>query len=257
MEEKTTDKTPEKPKKSKWLLWTCGSCGCLVIIIMVALFSLRSFTGFNIGKFFDNSQNNGSNLDEEDKEMTKSELIDYFVGETTVYPGFDKSIKVMKWEKPVVTISVADTPPEGGIKAIDDFINKFNNNSTKTKLQRIESDGDIKIYFQVSTDGAAGRSGPSSGADYIIDHANIKLSEEAAMFDQSLSSVLSHEIFHALGFTGHYQGSACRLMSPTVCGSRLTINEERLIQMLYSTDMPDGINESEIRSFLQNWSPNN
>lgn len=250
-EQKTSQ---EKNKKPRWWLLACGSCGCLLILLIIIFFVFGSFTGFNPRSLF-NGQDNTANQDEEDREMTKQGLIDYFVGETTVYPGADIVMKVIKWEKPVVTVSIADTPPDGGVQAVDDFIAKFNQNSTKTKLERIENNGDIKIFFQASTNGAAGRSGPSSGADYTIDHANIKLAGEVALFEQSLSSVLAHEMFHALGFTGHYTGNVCRLMSPTVCGSHLTINEEKLIQMLYSTDLPSGIGESEVRSYFQNWSP--
>lgn len=254
MTEEISKPTPEKPKKSKWCLWTCGGVGCLVLIVLVAVFALRTFTDFNLG---DSSSSGQSPIkqDEEDNEMSKTELLDYFVAETTVWPGYDQSIKVIKWEKPIVTVSIADTPLEGGIKAVDDFIARFNKNSNTVKLERIEKDGDIKIYFQEDTKGSAGKSGPSSGLDYTIDNANVKLDQKVAISDQVLNSVLSHEMFHALGFTGHYNGSVCRLMSPDTCGSHFSINEERLIQMLYSTNLPVESNESDIRAYFQNWNP--
>jgi hypothetical protein len=59
-------------------------------------------------------------------------------------------------------------------------------------------------------------------------------------------------MFHALGFTGHYMGSVCRLMSPETCGSHLSVNEEKLIQMLYANDIPPGLDESQIRNYFQN-----
>lgn len=253
MEEKKPEQT-KKPNSKCW--WFVGGCGCLIIIVIVVLFGLRFVTGFNIIDIFSN-QPSGSNTpkDEEDIELSKANLIDYFVEETTIYPGLNQPAKVIRWEKELVFLSIADTPPEGAIKAIDDFINIFNRNSSKTKLSRVNSSGDIIFYFQADTRGAAGSSGPSTGADYIIDHANIKLSEDAALFQQSMESVLSHEIFHALGFTGHYSGNVCRLMSSSVCGSHLTINEERLIQMLYATEISSGADENQIREYFKNWSP--
>lgn len=245
----------EKPKKSRWLWWTCGGCGCLAIIIVIILFSFGSFAGFGPSSLFGNIWKDQSYQDEEDRQMTKAELIDYFVEETTTYSSPNTPIRVAKWEKPVVTVSIADVPPEGGEKTLNDFISKFNNNSIKIKLQHTEKDGDIKIYFQESTRGAAGLSGPSTGGDYTIDNADVKLAQDVALFEQSISSVLSHELFHALGFTGHYSGTTCRLMSTGTCGSRLTINEERLIQMLYATDLPSNSGEAEIRAYFQNWNP--
>lgn len=243
----------QKPNSKCW--WLAGGCGCLIIIIIV-IFGLRFFTGFNFINIFGNQPGDTKiTQGEEDLEMSKSDLIDYFVEETTIYPGLNRPTKVARWEKEIVTISIADTPPEGAIKTIDDFIIIFNRNSTKTKLKRVNSPRDIIIYFQADARGAAGSSGINTGTDYIIDHANIKLSEEAAFFQQSIESILSHEIFHALGFTGHYSGSVCRLMSKDVCGSHLTINEERLIQMLYATDLPTRADENHIREYFKNWSP--
>lgn len=231
-------------------MWTCGGIGLLIILIIIGIFAFR---------FFSDSGTSTATIttkpDEEDIEMSKADLIDYFVTETTVWAGTDYPMKVTRFEKPIVKVSIADTPPEGGIQAVDDFIAKFNTNSNTVKLERTQSDGDIKIYFQKDTKGAAGRSGPSGSGNYIIDHANVKLDQKVAIFDQSMSSVLSHEMFHALGFTGHYNGSVCRLMSPTVCGSHFSINEERLIQMLYSTDIPIKSDESDIRTYFQNWEP--
>lgn len=244
----------EQPKKSKWCWWACGSCGCLILVVVVILVVLNATTGFNLGRVL-TGENGSTKQDAEDIEMSKADLVDYFVTETTVYPGYDKRIKLMKWEKPTITLSIEDMPPEGGINAVDDFVTIFNSNSTSAKMERIESGGDIKIYFQKDTKGVAGRSGPSSGADFTIDHADVKLDEKVAIFEQSLVSVLSHELFHALGFTGHYNGKECRLMSTNTCGSRLTINEERLIQMMYGTDISAESDESQIRAFFQNWNP--
>lgn len=242
-----------KPKSSKTCWIIAGSCGCLVILILAGLFAVRTFGGEIFKNIF--NPDNTPRQDEENREMTKAELIDYFVIETTTYSSPDTPSKVARWEKPVVTVSVESQPSEQNIKAVDKFITKFNNNSSKTKLQRIENNGDIKIYFETDTAGSAGRSGPSSGADYIIDSGVIKLDERAGVFEQSLDSIFSHEMFHALGFTGHYESSTCRLMSPTTCGSRLTINEERLIQMLYNSGIPLGSDETQIRSYFQNWNP--
>lgn len=238
---------PTPPKKSSCWYWGCGIFVLLIIIVMV-LGALRS------GLI---TPGGNSNQEATDKELSKQELIDYFVAETTVYPGFNRPIKLMKWNKDIITVSIADTPPENGTKVVDKFISKFNSLSSSVQLQRVDTGGDIIIYFQASTQGAAGKSGPSTGADTIIDHAKIRISQEAAIFEQSLSSVLSHEMFHALGFTGHYQGSDCRLMSPDTCGSHLTINEERLIQMMYASNISDGLDETAIRAFFEaNWSFN-
>lgn len=219
----------------------------MVILIIIAFLVMKS-----IGFFGAENTKSG---DEEDRQMTKQELVDYFVDETTTYPGVNQPMKSMAWDNRTVTASIEDQPPAGGEKALDDFISVFNNNSTTTKLEKVDSGGDIKIYFQASTGEAAGKSGPSSGDDFIIDRANVKISENAAVFEQSLSSVLSHEMFHALGFTGHYSGSTCRLMSSRTCGAHLTQNEERLIQMLYSSGLPVGSDEETIRAHFQNWTP--
>ena len=254
MTEEAKTETKDQPKNSKWCLWTCGGCGLLIIIIAVILIVLYEATGFNLGRVL-TGENGSTKKDAEDIEMSKAELVDYFVTETTFYSGVDRRIKLMKWEKPVITVSIEDASPEGGTKALDDFVTVFNSNSTNTKMDRVESGGDIKIYFQEDTKGSAGRSGPSSGADFTIDHADIKLDQKVAIFDQSLASILSHEIFHALGFTGHYNGEECRLMSPSTCGSRLAVNEESLIQMMYGTDIPAESDENQIRAFFQNWNP--
>lgn len=211
------------------------------------------FSGETFRNIF--NPDNTSQQDEEDQAMSHDELVDYFTILVTTYSSPETPSKVAKWDKPVVTISIENIPPENGIKVVDDFINKFNSNSTKTKLERTAKNGDIRIYFNVDTSGSAGRSGPSTGADYIIDSAQVKLDERVAVFEQSLSSVFSHEMFHALGFTGHYQGNDCRLMSTSTCGSHLSINEERLIQMLYSTDIPVKSGEPEIKAYFQNWNP--
>lgn len=253
MAEEISQTNPAKPKKSKWYFWACGGCGCLIIILVIVLAALRSFSNFNLGDLF--GKQSGTNADEEDRAMTKDELIDYFVVLTTFYSTQDNPVKLARWNKETVTVSIADQPAEGGVAAVDDFITAFNRNSTTTKLQRVDQDGDIQIYFQASTAGSAGLSGPSTGADFTIDHADIKLSQEAAIFTQSLDSVLSHEMMHALGFVGHYYGNVCRLLSSKTCGSHLTVNEERLIKMLYGTDVPAGSGESEIRTYFQNWNP--
>lgn len=254
MAEELTKPGAEQPKRSKWHLRVCGTCGCLLVILICILFALRTFTSFSPSNIFGN-KNSTKTTDEEDLEMTKDELINYFVGETTVWPGISQPMKLIKWKKEIVSVSIEDTPPEKGVEAVDKFIEKFNQNSSSVKLNRVSQGGDIKIYFQAISDNVAGRAGPSSGADYTIDHANVNLSSKAALSEQSLDQVLSHEMFHALGFYGHYLESECRLMSPSACGSHFTINEERLIQMLYATDIPDGSDEQRIRSYFQNWSP--
>ncbi len=193
--------------------------------------------------------------DEEDREMSKQDLIDYFVQEVTTYPNLEKKVKLARWDKDTVTLSIEDDKSEAKIKAVDNFITTFNKNSNYVKLKRTDSNGDIKIYFQEDTSGSAGRSGPGTGADYIIDLSYVEVSQDAAIFEQSLNQVFSHEMFHALGFTGHYSGSVCRLMSPDVCGSHISVNEEKLIQMLYATDIPPGLDESQIREYFKNWQP--
>ena len=242
-QEENSGKSPAKPKKSKWWLVGCGG-GLLIIIVLVFAFGL-----------FGSSYKSSSSQDEEDIVLSKDELVNYFVEETTIWGAGNIPITLMKWDKPEVTISIADTAAEGGDKAIESIISKFNQNSTKVKLKQVAADGDTKIYFQASAGGAAGSSGPSTGGDSIIDNASVKLSEEAAMFSSSLESVLTHEIFHSLGFVGHYSGEVCRLMSKSVCGSHITINEERLVQMMYSTDIPAGSNETQIRAYFQTWTP--
>lgn len=254
MAEDITKSEKSIPKKSIWYLWACGGCGCLVIIIIIILFMFRLFTGFSSSDLSGNKQGSTSQ-DEEDKEMTKTELINYFIAETTVWPGVEKPMKVIKWKKDIVTVSIEDTPPEGGAKTVDEFIEKFNRNSSTAKLKRISNGGDIKIYFEKPTNGAAGKAGPSSGADYIIDLGYVELSEEATLFEKSLDQIFAHEMFHALGFYGHYKGDECRLMSPTTCGSHFTINEERLIKMLYGTEIPEGSDANDVRTYFQNWTP--
>ena len=122
--EELGSKETTKSGKSKWCWWTCGGCGCLILLVVAILIVLNITTGFNLGRIL--TGENGSNKqDAEDKEMSKTELVNYFVTETTVYPGLDKQIKLMKWEKPVITVSLEDTPPDGGTKALDDFVKIF------------------------------------------------------------------------------------------------------------------------------------
>lgn len=247
--------SPQKPKKSRWWLWVCGSCSCLVIVLIVVFFIISSVTGFNLEKYFDGGSGSITETDEEDRVMTKDELVDYFVDLTTIYGGNNMPIKLMKWDKPVVTISPMDEPTPNGIKIIDDFITMFNANSTTTQLQRVDKGGDIKVYFKPAAGDAAGSAGPSSGADYVIDSATVKFGENAAVFEQTESQIFAHEMFHVLGFVGHYTGETCRLMSKNTCGSHVSKNEEKLIQMLYSTDISAELDETQIRTFFQNWQP--
>lgn len=251
MEDNQKEKPQEKPKSSCKCLWVFLIIFGVLIIGLGIFFAVRFFGGSK-----DINPNTGRAKDEEDVLMSKDELINYFVAETTVYPGFDKKLKTMAWDKPVVTVAIADQAPENAPKIIDDFITTFNRNSTTTQLQRISGDADIKVYFQKDVGHVAGSAGPSSGADYIIDHATIRMSERSTLFDESLAQIFSHEMFHVLGFTGHYDTSTCRLMSPDTCGSHLSINEEKLIQMLYSSGLPIESDEAQIRAFFQNWSPN-
>ncbi|OGD57332.1 hypothetical protein A2V71_00740 [Candidatus Berkelbacteria bacterium RBG_13_40_8] len=230
------EKDQEKPK-SKKTCWILGICILILVLIVGAIFIVRSISK--------------TSQDEEDVKMSQADLVDYFVDLTTVYPGVDREMKVIKWEKSPVTVSIEDQAPGGGEEALSNFISTFNNNSTEVKLERVQKDGDIKIYFQTPIS-SAGSAGPSTGADFAIDNAKIVLSENAAMFQQSLDSVLSHEMFHTLGFTGHYSGSVCRLMSKSVCGSHMTENEEELIKMMYSGNLPSGSDKTQIRAFFQN-----
>src|SRR4030042_4112908 len=211
---------PQPPvKKSRWYCWVLGACGCVVIVIVIIFFIFgisfwRSWADFGNVLPEDTNIEKSAAPDEEDKEMSKQELIDYFVQETTTYSGVDIKIKLSRFEKEIVTVSIEDDKSKDKTKAVNNFITIFNKNSTATSLKRVDSNGDIKVYFHADTSGSAGRSGPSTGADYVIDHADVKISEDAAIFEQSLDSVFSHEMFHAIGFTGHYSGSVCRLMSP-------------------------------------------
>lgn len=233
-----------------------GICSCLIIIIIILFIVFGSFGRSLIGSIIGETGSTGSTKgDKEDVPMSKEELINYFVDETTIYSSGNVPIVLEKWERPVITLSVEDTPPEGADKVLDTIIAFINNNSTKTQVEKVASDGAIKIYFNKDTLGSAGRSGPSTNGTTVIDHANISLSEEAAVFSSSMEAVLAHEIFHGLGFVGHYPGEICRIMSKSVCGSHLTVNEARLIQMMYSTDIPSGSNETEIRDYFSNWNP--
>lgn len=243
-EEKTDQSKTKNPKKSKRYLWACG-CVILLVILGIAGFLIyRSLV----------AQTNSS-TSEKDKPMSNAELINYFVELTTTNNGINT--KVEKWEKPIVTISVADTPPEGADTAIDAFITTFNQNSTKVQLQKVAASGDIKVYFQKDASGAVGTSIPVAGADHVIYSGEVRMSQESALFASSLAAVFAHEMFHALGFTGHFSDpdGICRLMAPTACGNHMTINEERLIQMLYSTDIPVGLDAMGVRAYFQNWSP--
>jgi hypothetical protein len=232
----------EKPKKSKWYLWACG---CVIILIILVV------GGFFIYKSLVTNSNSGTS--QKDKPMTNAELINYFVEETTTNNGINTVVE--KWEKPTVTVSIADTPPDGADKAIGDFVTAFNKNSTKVQLKQVSTGGDIKVYFQKNASGNVGESIPVAGADHVIYNGEVRMSEESALFQTSLSAVFAHEMMHALGFTGHYSDSVCRLMDPKACGNHMTINEERLIQMLYSTDLPAGSNADEVRTYFQNWTP--
>lgn len=250
-EEKNTS-NQKSSKKTNWCLWL--GCGCLglIIIIGVAIYMLTAFTDFSLGGLVGEST---KKQDPEDREMTKAELVNYFVDLTTYWGDGKTKINLIKWDKPVVTISPADTPTENGIQIMDEFITMFNSNSTTTKLERVESGGDIKVYFTPAGPEVAGRAGPSSGVDHIIDSAYIKFGDNVTVFKQSESQVFAHEMMHALGFAGHYKGETCRLTSASTCGSHLTKNEERLIQMLYGTNISDNLDEGQIRSFFENWNP--
>ena len=253
-EQEKVEVSKPKNKKTCWIVG--GICSCLIIIVVILLIIFGSLGRSIIGSIVGEGEGvNSTKGDGEDVPMSKEELINYFVDETTVYGAGNVPINLEKWQRPVITLSLEDTPPVGGEGVVDNIIAFFNKNSTKTKIEKVLSNGDIKIFFQKDTKGAAGSSGPSTNGTAIIDHATVKLSEEATLFENSMESVLAHEIFHALGFVGHYPGEVCRLMSKDVCGSHLTVNEASLIQMMYSTDIPPGSNEAEIRAYFQNWQP--
>lgn len=245
-EEASASVPPEKRPHSLW--------GCFFAILVLIILVL--FVIFRFGFFPRGSSSIKDNAFDKKQEilLSKSELVDYFVELATIYTGVDKPMELVMWKKKIVTVSIEDKLPEHGSKVVEEFISKFNNLTSETKLQQVAKGGDIKIYFQASINGSAGKAGPSSGVDTIIDHAVVKISQDSAIFEQSLEPVFAHEMLHALGFLGHYSGNGCRLMSPTTCGAEFSKNEEQLIKMLYSSKIDDGLDEQGIRSFFEsNW----
>lgn len=248
-EETAASVPPENKSRFSW-----GCAFLFLVLVVLVLFSIFRFGFFPRGGSSFKNNTTEKKQEDESVELSKPELIDYFVDLTIFYAGVDKPMELVMWKKKIVTVSIEDEPPESGSKVLEEFINKFNDLSSETKLQQVAKGGDIEIYFQVSTSGSAGKAGPSSGIDTIIDHAVVKISHEAALFEQGLEVVLDHEMLHALGFFGHYLGSDCRLMSPTTCGAKFSKNEEKLIKMLYSSKIDDGLDEAGIRSFFEsNW----
>lgn len=249
---------PTKKPRKNIFFWILGGCLSLIVIgavIFILLTRLvNSTTDIGSNKVTPTSKPATSAKPTPaptGQVLSKDQLIDYFIDETTTYPGVDVPMKVSRWEKEIVTLSLENTGPSYANSVIDEFIAKFNRKSKKTKLEKTESNGDIKVSFVPKIDGAGGKTGPSSGADAIIDSASVQISLETTTTSDALSFVFSHEIMHALGFVGHYLGDECRLMSGRICGAQMTTNEEKLIWMLYSSGIPLDSDATQIRDFFK------
>ena len=252
-----------QPKKNNTLWWVLGGCGCAVILAVLAIiisflvivYKTKPSQGQSASPT-PNPKTSSSTSSQTAPSLSKDELIDYFVEEVTTYAGVTIPMAVTRWNKPSVTVSLENEGPDYSKRVFNEFIDKFNKNSETVKLSLAEKGGDIKVTFYPTVPSSGGgNAGPSSGADAIIDSAQIGLANSEVANYEDLSRIFDHEMMHALGFTGHFKGNKCVLMSWMPCKGVMTANEEKLIWMMYSSGIPLNSDETQIRQFIQNWNP--
>lgn len=251
-ENSTQSSVENKPKKSNWVFWTCGGCLFLVITALIIIFVLKSFGGSATSKLFGDPDipSESSKGTKGYSAMSKAELTNYFSTETTNY-GSSK-VTLSRWEKDIKIMMKGESTAEY-LALIDKFIERFNENSNTIKMSKVTTGGNFTIEFgKNSSSGMPGGAAFSSGDDCSIDGAVVSVGPEADMIETLPDYIINHEMFHALGFSGHYRSEeSCTLMSATHCGESFTENEDKLISMLYNSGIPGCLDEAGIRSFFE------
>ncbi|HOX41195.1 MAG TPA: hypothetical protein PK263_03300 [bacterium] len=248
------DSVKNEPK-SPWKSFCCGGCVTLLVLAIVAFVAPRYLGGFslsNITKSLDNigkeevSTQTPKKANKSYSPMSKNELINYFATETTTYG--DNTVKLSRWDKDI-RIKIEGEPNAEYLAELDSFISRFNTNSTSIKMFKVSSDSNLTIRF--GTGNKIGLAAFSAGDDCKIDGALVEVGPEADMVETLPDYIVNHEMFHALGFGGHYRSEeSCTLMSAWHCSDSFTKNEDRLIQMMYNSKIPVCSDANQIKTFF-------
>lgn len=253
MDQESGSIEPTQKKSKKSLLWIIGGCGCLIVVIaaiVLVVFALRSIRNQELS-----GSKNASQKSESTGKLSKNEMIDYFVDTAFYDEDTYQAQKLNRWTDPEVTIGFNGDPSQAAIDTVDQFIRNFNSISTSVQLSRTKGNGDISINWGASNISSAGKTGYGQNPDGSILAASVYMGDIASTDDSAMFALLSHEMYHALGFH-HYSGADCRLMKAKTCGyDPYSENEKRLIEMMYSSGVPLGADESTIRTFFANWTP--
>lgn len=244
----------EKPK-SKACSWIFLGIFFLLVFISVAMFSFgtKNFPAIkNSSIIKDLSVNKNSNKTSGIKGfavMSQNELVNYFITEVTTYGS--KTVPLQRWNKDIKVQIEGESDVES-LKLINEFIKRFNQNSKTVKMEKVSTGGNFVIQFKdASRKGLPGSAAFGSGNDCFIDGAVVEIGEEVGMLESLPDYTVNHEMFHALGFGGHYRSDvSCTLMSAKHCAKSFTANEDKLIQMLYNSNIPACSTETKIRDFF-------
>lgn len=267
MDEKEPKKdSKEKPKSKR-------TCCCVAIAIAVLIIFILIV--FQFLKHLLNSNSNSNiplpktNANTQVSSVPADDILNYFV-ETTTYHGGNNTdrIPLCRWTKNPITVEIKSGESPQTTKALDDVITEFNNISD-TKLQRANN-GDISVYYMPRENFPADFSGKrdpkgyahwNCGNDQIIGSGYFYIDDTffedtpQLTYHDALLSITRHELFHVLGFYGHdlTKTRGCTTMSSIACLQKeYTQYDISAVRMMYNSNLPPGLNETEIREFFQN-----
>lgn len=236
---------------------------CLVLVLILIIFSIavflialktdivNSIVGKldSIGKTERTSDSSKSSNSSKYSPMTSGELVNYFSVISTTQK--DKTVSLRKWNKPI-KVEIEGMPDQKSLELIDQFIARFNKNSQTIKMHKVESGGNFIVQFRDKTiNNLPGSAAFGAGKDCFILGAVVEIGPEAGMLETLPEYTINHEMFHALGFGGHYRSNvSCTLMSAKHCAGNWTENEDKLVDMLYNSNIPACSNETQIKNFF-------